>query len=81
MTTPELQPEGDGRVECSAWLACPFCGSANVGWPFDDRQCSWATCYDCEADGPLVRIPSDLHAYLAWNRRQANAELSDSRPL
>lgn len=23
---------------------------------------------------------SDLHAYLAWNRRQANTELSDSRP-
>ena len=76
MSTPELQPDDDDRVGCSEWLACPFCGSANVGWPFDDRTCSWATCHDCGADGPLLETPSDRHSYDAWNRRQANQLLA-----
>lgn len=53
--------------------ACPFCGSSNVGLPFDDRPCHWVTCYDCGADGPLIdkkkKDPGEL-AVLMWNRRQ-----------
>lgn len=60
--------------------ACPFCGSANVGLPFEDRPCSWVTCHDCGADGPLTREANDDQAKANWNRRESpclNTDLID----
>jgi hypothetical protein len=74
-----MKQDADCQADCNAWLACPFCGSANVGLPFDDRPCSWATCHDCGADGPLVKTPNNTEACIAWNRRQANVQ--GDRPL
>jgi Lar family restriction alleviation protein len=49
---------------------CPHCGSTNVGLPFDDRECAWVTCRDCECDGPLVKGGFDnAKAIEGWNRR------------
>lgn len=69
---------GANELAAPALLACPFCGSSNVGLPFDDRPCSWATCHDCGADGPMTKVPSDIAAVEGWNRRQANAEVSNA---
>jgi Lar family restriction alleviation protein len=51
-------------------LPCPHCGSINVGLPFDDRECAWVTCRNCECDGPLVKGGFDnAKAIEGWNRR------------
>lgn len=53
---------------------CPFCGSSRVGFPYrDGRVNQWITCYECGADGPIVRKNtknSEDKAVLFWNRRK-----------
>lgn len=54
-------------------LPCPFCGSADVGFPFNDRPNRWVTCYNCECDGPSIRIGVPIFpepdAVRLWNTR------------
>ncbi len=61
---------------------CPFCGSDDVGPPFDDgRQNYWITCNACEADGPSVAIGlfnPEARAKLKWNRRKGDATCQSS---
>lgn len=71
-------------VACSALLACPFCGQANIAPA--RRQVSWRhnegttirtvqVCGDCGAQGPAfgpMSFTGEKTAAMYWNRRQAN---------
>jgi len=61
------------KTQLEHLLPCPFCGSTNIGLPFNDRCSQWVTCLDCDCDGPLIPTQNQstrTAAIKAWNQRQ-----------
>jgi hypothetical protein len=68
-------------VACSAWLACPFCGSTKitVEWegcpPIDatDTNRRWfAECAKCSCQGPFCQKEPQVRP--SWNKRVSDHE-------
>ncbi len=48
-----------------------------TGWPFNDRENRWVTCFNCECDGPCIRVDvenPEPEAMRLWNTRNDQAQ-------
>lgn len=54
---------------------CPFCGCKDIFIPKDDNNetFGWASCGECQAEGPLMARGSDESVIAkAWNKRASD---------
>lgn len=79
-----LTTQRDQSPEQTGLAPCPFCGSEDVGRPFDDgRKNCWITCNVCSCDGPLAAIEdvnAERVARTQWNQRAPLTSSGEPQP-
>ncbi len=79
------EAEGQARFAASGLLACPFCGSDDVGFPPGENGVSiqrWITCFVCECDGPVSYGNAvQERAVKLWNQRGKSESAMQWKPV